>query len=96
MSLFPADEIIWTDCDCHSMDHAVRFTKLNDWPVDGKSSVEMDVYLNNHLGFFRRAVVALNYVFGRRLRGTDLAACLFKREDAPKLQRVVDWLKEEV
>jgi len=49
---------LYIPCECHSVDHVVRFTKDEEW------GVYVNVQLDPYLPFWRKVWVALKYVFG--------------------------------
>lgn len=76
-------------CRCNSSEHQLIFTYFSD-EVDG------DVYVSVHLkpdSFWKRIRNAIKYVFGYRSKYGDFDEFIFKKEDANKLQSVVDYLK---
>lgn len=76
-------------CQCNSAEHQLIFSYF----TDGKFG---DVYVTVHLvpdSFWRRIKNAIKYIFGYRSKYGDFDEFIFKKEDANKLQSVVDYLK---
>lgn len=76
-------------CRCNSPEHQLIFTYFSD-------EVNGDVYVSVHLkpdSFWKRIRNAIKYVFGYRSKYGDFDEFIFKKEDANKLQSVVDYLK---
>lgn len=76
-------------CQCDSPEHQLTF---NYFPDERGG----DVYLWIHLkpdSFWKRIKNAVKYIFGHRSIYGDFDEFIFKKEDANKLQAIVDYLK---
>lgn len=76
-------------CQCNSTEHQLVF---NYFPDERGG----DVYVEVHLvpdSFWKRIRNAIKYIFGHRSMYGDFDEFIFKKEDANKLQEVVDYLK---
>lgn len=78
-------------CKCSNTEHIVVFT----WWAD---AVYEEVYMDIHLkplGFWERLKHAVKYVFGYRSRFGDFDSIIIREEDAPKLEKIVEYLKKK-
>ena len=76
-------------CQCNSAEQQLIFSYFTDDKFG-------DVYVTVHLvpdTFWRRIRNAIKYIFGYRSKYGDFDEFIFKKEDANKLQSVVDYLK---
>lgn len=76
-------------CQCNSTEHQLIFSYFTDDKFG-------DVYVTVHLvpdTFWKRIRNAIKYVFGHRSKYGDFDEFIFKKEDANKLQAIVDYLK---
>lgn len=74
-------------CKCESVEHQLSFSYFED---------EEEVYCSVHLAkrfFLERLVRGVKYIFGHRCRYGDFEEFIFKKEDADRLQKVVDKLR---
>lgn len=78
-------------CKCHSLDHMIVFTW---WGDDEEKEVYVEIHLSP-LGFWERLKHAIKYVFGYRSRYGDFDSIIIREEDAPKLEKVVEYLKKQ-
>lgn len=56
-----------------------------------------DVYMEIHLtpqGFWQRVVNGFKYIFGHRSKYGDFDEMILKKEDAWKLEKIVEYLKK--
>lgn len=78
-------------CQCHSVEHQVSFTWIEDKDLDG------EVYMEIHLApltFWERLKHGIMYIFGYRCMYGDFEEIILKKEDVSKLERVVEFLKK--
>lgn len=76
-------------CQCNNTEHQLVFNYFKD-------DIGGDVYVEVHLvpdSFWKRIKNAVKYIFGHRSKYGDFDEFIFKKEDANKLQEVVDYLK---
>ena len=76
-------------CQCNSAEHQLIFSYFTDDKFG-------DVYVTVHLvpdTLWKRIRNAIKYIFGHRSKYGDFDEFIFKKEDANKLQSVVDYLK---
>ena len=76
-------------CQCSSCEHQAIF----EWHEDD-NNVYMVVHLASSKGFWARCWHALKYMFGYRCCYGDFDEVILKKEDADKLQKVVDHLRK--
>ena len=72
---------------CESVEHQLTFSYFDS---------DEEVYCAVHLAkkpFFERLVRGVKYIFGHRCRYGDFEEFIFKKEDADRLQKVVDKLR---
>lgn len=77
-------------CQCNSLEHQVTFSWLGN-NEDG------DVYMEVHLkplGFWQRVSNGIKYIFGHRSKYGDFDDMILKKEDAWKLEKIVEYLKK--
>jgi hypothetical protein len=77
-------------CDCHSIEHQIIFIYDND---ENWKAVYAQVHLNKK-PFWKRVNYGLRYIFGRQCNFGAFDEFIFKREDADKLQMIIDHLKK--
>lgn len=73
-------------CKCHSPEHQIIFHRL-----DG--DVYMDVLLNPEWKWWKRVREAIKYIFGHKSNYGMFDEVILKREDADKLQDIVNYLR---
>ena len=76
-------------CQCNNTEHQLVFNYFED-------ELGGDVYVEVHLvpaSFWKRIKNAFKYIFGHKSRCGDFSEFIFKKEDADKLQIIVDYLK---
>ena len=74
-------------CQCNSPEHQLIFNYFKD---DKFGDVTIHLVPDT---FWRRIKNAIKYIFGYRSKYGDFDEFIFKKEDANKLQSVVDYLK---
>lgn len=77
-------------CQCHNLEHQVTFSWLGN-NEDG------DVYMEVHLkpfGLWQRIKNGIRYIFGHRSKYGDFDDMILKKEDAWKLEKIVEYLKK--
>lgn len=79
-------------CACESVEHELIFSYFGDEKGDEIFEVFCEVHLAP-LNFWRRLWHGIKYIFGYRSMHGDFEEFIFHRDDADKLQRVVDALK---
>lgn len=78
-------------CQCHSIEHQVSFTWVEDTELEGE--VYMEVHLKP-LSFWRRLKHGIKYICGYRCIYGDFDEVILKKEDVHKLEKVVEFLKK--
>ena len=76
-------------CDCEDVEHMIVFR----W-----DDLDEFVYMNIHLSplpLLDRIMNAVKYVFGHRSRYGDFDEFIFKKDDLPKLERIVEHLRKQ-
>lgn len=76
-------------CQCNSIEHQLTYTYFED--ENGS-----EIYVTVHLvpdTFWQRVKKGIKYIFGYRSQYGDFDEFIFKKEDADKLQMIVDYLK---
>lgn len=75
-------------CQCNSVEHQMIVSYIPD---------DKEVYVSVHLvpewKLWKRIKMAIKYIFGYRCCYGHFDEFIFKKEDADKLQSVVDYLK---
>ena len=75
-------------CQCNNAEHQLIFSYFKDDNFG-------DVYVTVHLvpdSFWKRIKNAIKYIFGYKSKYGDFDEFIFKKEDASKLQNVVNYL----
>lgn len=89
VTLRPDEQMLLT-CKCGDPDHNLIIGYNNDG-----SEVFVAVHLVREPNVFKRAWIALKYIFGRRSIYGDFDEIVLSPLDAPKLQQVVDHLNKQ-
>lgn len=77
-------------CQCKNTEHQMIFSYF---PDDEDREVSISIYLRPESSIFQRIKNAVKYIFGHRSRFGDFDNFLLGKEDADKLQKVIDYLK---
>ena len=76
-------------CKCDNVEHQLVFSWFTD---------EEMVYMSTHLcklPFWQRLWHGIKYIFGYKSRYGDFDEFILRREDAEKLEKIVEHLKRE-
>lgn len=76
-------------CKCHNVEHQLIFSYNKDW-----EEVFVSVHLVPESNIFKRIWKALQYVFGHRSVYGHFDEFILEKDDAEKLQQVVNHLKK--
>lgn len=76
-------------CECSSAEHQL----IIRWDKD-ENEVYVTTHLSTYKNFFMRLWQAIKYIFGYRCRYGEFDEVILRKEDADKLQKVVDYLKK--
>jgi len=82
------------DCQCSCSEHVIRFMYMGAYGGD-EPSLYFDIFLGQHMGFFKRVWVAIKYIFGYKCKYGHFDNWLFKLEDAQRLRAMVDRYEKE-
>lgn len=77
-------------CQCHNTEHQLIFSYF---PEDDDKDVYVSVHLIPEYRLWKRIWRAIRYIFGYRSRYGHFDEFIFKKSDAKRLQKVVDYLK---
>ena len=77
-------------CQCHNTEHQLIFSYF---PEDEDKDVYVSVHLIPECRLWKRIWRAIRYIFGYRSRYGHFDEFIFKKSDALRLQKVVDYLK---
>lgn len=76
-------------CQCYNVEHQLIFSYFPD---------DKEVYVTVHLipeyNIFKRIWMAIKYIFGYKSMYGHFDEFIFKKSDANRLQKVVNFLKE--
>ena len=75
-------------CQCHNTEHQLIFSYFPENEV-----VYVSVHLIPEYRLWKRIWMAIRYIFGYRSRYGHFDEFIFKKSDALRLQKVVDYLK---
>lgn len=78
-------------CKCGDTSHQCVIQYWDDDHALGE--VYLSVHLDREANIFRRIWYGLKYIFGKPSVYGDFDEIILRPEDAPKLQKVVDYLK---
>lgn len=78
-------------CQCHSIEHPVSFTWIEDKELEGE--VYMEIHLSK-LSFLERLKHGIKYIFGYSCMYGDFDEVILKKEYVHKLERIVEFLKK--
>ena len=76
-------------CKCHSSEHQVIFTWFDD-----DEEVYMEVLLNTEYKWWKRIWVAIKYIFGYKCKYGMFDEVILNKEDVPKLEKIIEYLKK--
>ena len=79
---------LYLDCSCHLNEHRIRFYREKYEGPHVLAGIE--VHLNQHHSFFKRLLIAVKYIFGRKNDYGCFDDFLFNEEDLEKLE---EWCK---
>ncbi|MCK9415847.1 hypothetical protein M0Q97_04235 [Candidatus Dojkabacteria bacterium] len=89
-------------CECHSTDHQIILLYEYDEEYDENGNITkklpmcyIHINLNNYMSFWKRLKFGIKYIFGYKSRYGAFDEFIFNPEDAPKLQKLVDYLNEQ-
>ena len=89
-------------CECHSTDHQFILIYEYDEEKDENGNIVkkipmcyVHINLTDYKNFWQRVKYGIKYIFGYKSRYGAFDEFIFNTEDAPKLQRLVDYLKEQ-
>ena len=77
-------------CQCENTEHQLIFSYFSD---DEDRDLFVTIHLKPERNIFKRIKNAVKYIFGYRSRFGDFEEFLFKKEDANRLQAIVNHLK---
>ena len=90
-------------CECHSTDHQIILLHEYDEEKDENDNIikkfpmcYVQIHLNNFNTFWQRVKYGIKYIFGYKCRYGAFDDFIFNPEDAPKLQKLVDHLNEQI
>lgn len=77
-------------CECNNTEHQLIFSYDKDW-----EEVFVSIHLNPEYKIWKRIWMGIKYIFGYRSCYGHFDEFIFKKEDADKLQSVVNFLKND-
>lgn len=77
-------------CQCNNTEHQLIFSYFPD-----DHDVFVSVHLTPELNIWKRIWIAIKYIFGYKCCYGHFDEFIFKKSDAGKLQKVVNFLKSE-
>lgn len=77
-------------CRCYNTEHQLIFSYFEN---DDDKEVYVSVHLNPEYNIWKRVWIAIKYIFGHRSRYGHFDEFIFKKSDAERLQKVVNYLK---
>ena len=79
-------------CQCNNTEHQLIFSHFKD---DEDHDVYVSVHLTPEYNIWKRIWMAIKYIFGYKCCYGHLDEFIFKKSDADRLQKVVNFLKSE-
>lgn len=77
-------------CQCNNTEHQLIFSYF---PDDEDKDVYVSVHLTPEYNIWKRIKMAVKYIFGYKCRYGHFDEFIFNKQDADKLQSVVNYLK---
>lgn len=77
-------------CQCYNTEHQLIFSYF---PDDEDKEVYVSVHLTPEYKIWKRIWMAIKYIFGYKSCYGHFDEFIFKKSDAERLQKVVDYLK---
>lgn len=81
-------------CECGDLDHQLI---LSYWPTDifpdQDPEISVNVKLNPAKPWWKRIIIAVKYIFGKKCKYGDFDEIVLKGEDYDKLKNAADYLK---
>lgn len=77
-------------CACHNVEHQLIFSYFED---DVDKEVFVSVHLTPEWNIWKRIKMAIKYIFGYKCCYGHFDEFIFRKEDADRLQKVVNFLK---
>lgn len=78
-------------CKCYSPEHQILFRWFGDDLDIGE--VYMEVLLNPEYKWWKRVWIAIKYIFGYRCKYGMFDEVVLNKEDIPKLEKIIEYLK---
>lgn len=78
-------------CQCYNVEHQLIFSYF---PDDEDKDVYVSVHLTPEYNIFKRIWIAIKYIFGYKSMYGHFDEFIFKKSDANRLQKVVNFLRE--
>lgn len=79
-------------CKCLNVEHQLVFSYFEE--DEEEKEVYVSVHLRPESNIWKRIVSAVKYIFGYKSCYGHFDEFIFKKEDADRLQKVVDFLKD--
>lgn len=80
-------------CKCYNTEHQLIFSYFPEDESDEPKEVYVSVHLIPEWRLWKRIWIAIKYIFGYRSCYGHFDEFIFKKSDAKRLQKVVDYLK---
>lgn len=77
-------------CQCYNTEHQLIFSYFEN---DDDKEVYVSIHLNPEYNIWKRMWIAIKYIFGHRSCYGHFDEFIFKKSDAERLQKVVNYLK---
>ena len=78
-------------CKCSSDEHQIIF---HWWDDDDDGEVYMSTLLNPEWRWYRRIWEAIKYIFGHRSKYGMFDEIILDKNDIPKLEKIIEYLKQ--
>ncbi len=80
-------------CKCDNVEHQLIFAYFDDEP---NGDVYCSVHLYPETNIWKRIKNGIKYIFGHKSKYGDFDEFILKKEDAPKLEEILKYLKGNI
>ena len=87
------DQREFFECQCHGMDHTIRFMFFA-WKSDDQPEVYITSYMKVHDRWYKRVWTALKYVFQRKVVNGYFSDTFMRHEDVSRLRQLCEKFEE--
>lgn len=78
-------------CKCESPEHQILFRW---WDDCDNGDVYMEILLNPEYKWWKRIWIAIKYIFGYKCKYGMFDEIILDKKDIPKLEKIIEYLKQ--